>query len=145
MKTEAHRLTKVDLEAKTAVCAVCGPVQVIIKKRANGSPRPRCKVLMSQQAKKYRKTPGGKAAIKIQRQRTVSPDHGLTYVEAQKYRDSVGCCEICGSTRFLTVDHSHATGKVRGVLCRRCNLGVGYFKDDVGLLKLAKKYLEDRE
>jgi len=41
----------------------------------------------------------------------------------------------------LDVDHDHETGEVRGLLCRRCNLGIGFFKDSIRLLKNAIEYL----
>lgn len=60
-----------------------------------------------------------------------------------------GKCAICGSEigdgmgNRLYVDHNHITGKVRGLLCSECNLGLGKFKDDVSILKKAIEYLED--
>jgi hypothetical protein len=54
-----------------------------------------------------------------------------------------GCCAICGKARRLVVDHEHTSGRVRGLLCSRCNVGVGQFLDDVELLKSAIRYLED--
>lgn len=51
-------------------------------------------------------------------------------------------CWICKSDKFLTVDHSHKHGQVRGTLCRTCNLGVAYFKDDISLLLQAIEYLK---
>lgn len=52
-------------------------------------------------------------------------------------------CAICGGTdtKNLAVDHDHKTGKVRGLLCHRCNLGLGCFNDDIELIKLSIKYL----
>lgn len=55
-----------------------------------------------------------------------------------------GCCAICGKPsieRALSTDHDHETGKVRGLLCRNCNLALGHFKDDVSLMKRAIEYL----
>ena len=40
------------------------------------------------------------------------------------------------------VDHCHKTGIVRGLLCHRCNVGIGYFKDDINALRRAAHYLE---
>jgi hypothetical protein len=60
-----------------------------------------------------------------------------------------GRCAICG-VRFddsirrmgAYVDHSHATGRVRGLLCRTHNLAIGSFNDDPALLRAAADYLE---
>jgi len=55
-------------------------------------------------------------------------------------------CAICGERprkeRDFCVDHDHVTGKVRGLLCRRCNLGLGNLRDDPMLLRQAAAYLE---
>ena len=56
-----------------------------------------------------------------------------------------GRCLICASepgSIALAVDHDHETGRVRGLLCRSCNQGLGHFRDDPGLLRRAAIYLE---
>ena len=61
-----------------------------------------------------------------------------------------GSCKIClstetknSSTDMFAVDHCHDTGQVRGLLCDKCNRGLGFLEDNIGTLKNAIKYLED--
>jgi len=44
--------------------------------------------------------------------------------------------------RDLAVDHCHQTGKIRGLLCKKCNIGIGFFNDDEWLLRDAADYVE---
>src|SRR6266508_1177128 len=53
-----------------------------------------------------------------------------------------GVCGICKKHRRLHVDHCHKTRKVRGLLCRGCNLGLGNYHDDPVLTRAATAYLE---
>ena len=43
----------------------------------------------------------------------------------------------------MNIDHDHITGKVRGLLCRSCNMGLGSFKDNLSIVKRAVRYLEE--
>ena len=56
-----------------------------------------------------------------------------------------GKCKICHAYLGddLHVDHCHATNRIRGLLCQRCNTGLGAFKDNPGLLENARKYVWD--
>lgn len=55
--------------------------------------------------------------------------------------EAAGCCNICGKTAKLAVDHDHKINKFRGLLCDNCNMGLGHFKDDPMLLEFAQIYL----
>ena len=61
-------------------------------------------------------------------------------------RKQEGRCAICGeepsTKRGLAIDHCHITGKVRGLLCHGCNIGIGSMKDSAVLLLKAIRYLE---
>lgn len=55
-------------------------------------------------------------------------------------------CDICGGPpdgrwSTFTLDHCHNTGVLRGLLCSKCNRGLGFFKDNPELLKRAIQYL----
>jgi hypothetical protein len=54
-------------------------------------------------------------------------------------------CEICGDSVKLFMDHDHATGKVRGALCRYCNLVLGNAKDQIQRLEAAIDYLRKHQ
>lgn len=58
-----------------------------------------------------------------------------------------GLCKICGKPQCvgtkLDVDHDHKTGKVRALLCRHCNAGIGLLKDDITLVSKALTYLKE--
>jgi hypothetical protein len=57
------------------------------------------------------------------------------------YEMQFGKCAICSLEDKLYVDHCHKTGDVRGLLCNKCNSGIGFLNDDPTLLNNAYKYL----
>jgi len=60
-------------------------------------------------------------------------------------RKQGGVCAVCKrhTGKHLHVDHDHATGKVRGLLCPTCNSALGHAKDSVSILEGLIKYLRD--
>ena len=52
-----------------------------------------------------------------------------------------GGCAICGRTDSDNVDHDHATGRVRGILCFNCNVAIGHVANDEDRLSAAISYL----
>lgn len=80
----------------------------------------------------------------LNRRITISRDFGVTPEEYESFKRSrKGNCEICGRDyKHMHVDHSHATGKLRGLLCGPCNQGLGFFYDKPDLLRKAATYLD---
>ena len=73
--------------------------------------------------------------------------YGISYEEYMRmYEAQEGNCACCGIheskfKRQLNVDHNHTTGEIRGLLCNRCNPGIGYFEESVERLEMAIAYL----
>lgn len=77
--------------------------------------------------------------------------YGLTLQDYENlYVAQGGLCAICsrpetkklaGKLLRLCVDHNHTTGKVRGLLCSRCNVAIGLLNDDLLMLQAATEYL----
>jgi hypothetical protein len=85
--------------------------------------------------------------------RVYSYYYGASFNYGAMHAAQNGLCAIChhhetrkdprsGRTTPLHVDHCHITNNVRGLLCNRCNCGLGYFRDDPTLLRAAAAYLE---
>jgi hypothetical protein len=69
----------------------------------------------------------------------------MEHLRAELLSAQDGRCAICGAergTRRLAIDHDHTTGFIRGLLCVRCNTGLGSFRDDPELLRKAIEYLD---
>lgn len=71
--------------------------------------------------------------------------HGITKEKFEKLlEDQNHKCLICNTLvdEKSHIDHCHKSGKIRGILCGRCNKGLGQFGDDIQLMKNAIKYLQ---
>lgn len=105
-----------------------------------------CKKCISTYGKSYRRKPHIQARIRaaeLQRKYGISSDEAKAILASQG-----GCCAICssgepGGRGDWHVDHCHASGRVRGLLCSTCNVGLGMFKDDEMLLINASRYLRN--
>lgn len=89
----------------------------------------------------YNKTPAFKTYIRTWKLRT---RYGLIPQQFDQMRDrQLGLCAICLClpTSGLCVDHCHVTGKVRGLLCNSCNVGLANFRDNAEALTRAMEYL----
>lgn len=83
----------------------------------------------------------------------VKHKYGVTREEWERlFAEQGGVCAICrrpetaheprtGAVRMLAVDHCHASGRIRGLLCYRCNTAIGLLGEDPERLEAARRYL----
>lgn len=93
--------------------------------------------------RKSRQKPESKAK---HRDSTLRREFGISLKEYNsmletQHRVCAICEQKCDIALSLAVDHCHTSGKVRGLLCSRCNTGLGLFRDAPQLLEKAKQYL----
>lgn len=88
--------------------------------------------------------------VKIHRRKRALSRYGLTLADYDRIlAGQEGACAICytdtpgGPGGRFAVDHDHATGVVRGLLCSRCNFVLGYAKEDPDVLSRAIQYLRE--
>jgi hypothetical protein len=108
----------------------------------------RQRTLLWDRLREYVKTPTKEEQRESRRWRSIYSLYRLTRGQWQAvFERQQGCCAICGISQedlgyTLEIDYDHNTGKVRGLLCRKCNLGIGMFGEDVENINKAIKYLE---
>lgn len=100
--------------------------------------------------KGYISLPRCKTCHKIYKNKShLARTYGLSIDEYEQMLAEQGYkCSICGSTgsgaekNKFVVDHCHTTGKVRGLLCWPCNIGIGMFKERPDLIEKVNHYLK---
>jgi Recombination endonuclease VII len=91
-------------------------------------------------------------AVPDQRDYDLRRLYGITLADYEAmYLAQGGRCAVCGDLaasfngNHAAVDHDHATGAVRALLCGPCNSGIGYFQDDPLRLEAAAAYLRKHQ
>lgn len=127
------------------VCRTCGEMKLADDfHRHQGGRRVHCKECMrAQHRARYRST-NGKDRVFDQSLRRL---YGITLDEYnQMLARQEHLCALCGerpdTSRRMHVDHDHATGKIRALLCHHCNLLIGNAKESTERLRQAIAYLE---
>ncbi len=84
----------------------------------------------------------------INRAYSLRRKYGLSVADYERMLgDQNGACAICGVAHgspdvgVLVVDHMHCSGRVRALLCRKCNGGLGMLRDNPDLLDAAASYV----
>jgi hypothetical protein len=107
-----------------------------------------CKPCNTARVMRVQGTPAGRLA---RRDRELRRKFGVTLEQFNAMAEAQGGrCAVCrdlpgGRRASLFVDHDHATGAVRGLLCNRCNTGIGHLQDCADLLERAAGYLRSYE
>lgn len=152
-----HTVRGIDTATRTAYCRGCEQVVPIIKsakthkgwKCANKSARDRNESAIRNKERSAPSSVLTEEQKEKRRQERRLKKYNLTseqYDEMEQVQ--AGLCAICkkppsgkAHDKYLAIDHDHATGKVRALLCHRCNLGLGCFNDDIDLFKAAIEYV----
>ncbi len=149
--------------AQTKLCSRCleekPRSEYYIDRR--GTPRGRCKACCSHVYKSKYQQDTGKYKRRSEEYRKKNPEryhqcnrdlalrrnYGITLEQYDlMYHEQEGACGLCGrEDPKLMVDHCHDTNKIRGLLCRSCNTGLGSLGDDIPGLERAIMYLKGFE
>lgn len=141
-------------KVKVKRCRICGrelPVSCFYKHRSTlDGYRGECKECHSKKSKAYYKEHKAEHRV-VSRRYSMKKPYGMTEDEFNAlYESQGGKCAICGKPltkvggakdQVAHIDHDHETDKVRGILCTKCNVGLGSFKDSLELMDKAKAYL----
>jgi len=96
-----------------------------------------CKPCHNTRGRRAKELVGGERTYHLRRR------YGITGEEADELLENQsGVCAICKVAPAVHVDHDHATGAVRALLCFNCNGGLGQFRDDPHVLRAAAEYVE---
>ncbi|MGY2003734.1 endonuclease VII domain-containing protein [Blastococcus sp. SYSU DS1024] len=122
-------------------CPDCGsvkPLDDFVRNAGQPSGRaPYCKPCHNERGKRSKEKLEGSRTYHLKRRYGITAERADVMLEAQG-----GLCAICRAAPAQHVDHDHATGAVRALLCFNCNGGLGQFRDDPYLLHVAAFYLE---
>ena len=141
----------------TKICTRCGetkPLASFVMDHRRGQRKSRCLSCTSAAAKEWRKRNPNYEKQRYQadrlgtRERHLIRKYKVALVDYERMlKQQNGCCAICNASEasqhkgVFHVDHCHATGRVRGLLCRGCNHILGHVKDDPEVLEAAIAYL----
>lgn len=127
-------------------CTEDKPISEFYYNRKGKSYAKHCKKCNHKRVEIWRKASPDKN-IRTKRKYKIKAKYGISIDDYNAmFLEQNGCCIICGLhqsqlPQTLGVDHNHITGEVRGLLCRRCNVGIGFFDDDTARMTKAVKYL----
>lgn len=154
-RAEGQRRRRAAAEKLTErTCARCGVTKAVEQFTPH---RPYCRECRAAWQRDYVDRNRGKAyaaARKWRRENNYAErkrlgTYGLTPDDYQRmFKEQGGVCYLCKrpqskGRKNLSVDHDHRTGRVRALLCTRCNVGLAQFDDNVEVMAAAIAYVEE--
>lgn len=131
------------MSAYVRVCGACGKAKPVGQFKGTAK---RCKACVSAAGRRKRAVPSAKRAARDAKYRRL---YGITLADYERMaRQQRWRCKICQRKAYpegtrLVVDHNHATGEVRGLLCQPCNAALGLLGEKPGRFRDAARYLEE--
>jgi hypothetical protein len=138
----------------THTCTICKAEKALFdfpmrKTHRPGKPVSQCTACRVAYNKEYR-AKNKDRVLEIERKSKLKMTYGITVeqYDALLTRQNSKCA-VCaakkpgGRTKMFFIDHCHNSGKVRGLLCMRCNTGLGLFLDNPKFLSNAISYLKE--
>ncbi len=140
-------------------CTKCGELRPLAHfyRKTNGRSFSRCKGCVAEDKAEYWIKNKNRLSEKYRATRLAVKPSGLTSGREWDLQSRYGMpayeydrrlklqgykCACCnGPLNKICIDHDHQNGKVRGIICRNCNLMLGHAKDSVEVLRKAIKYL----
>lgn len=133
-------------KARSRVCQFCKKEYQL---NVDGGMHRYCSVKCRQQwhYDRWKSTGNKRCAIKT-RSYQLKTNYGITVDDFDIMFEGQGkCCKICKKENITGknwhVDHSHINGKIRGILCQKCNQALGMVYDDVLILEKMIEYLKE--
>lgn len=130
-------------------CNICRAERQNIWKKNNPE---KIKTVNNKNAKKRKEFYDSEEGKLCSRRAHLKRMYGITLEDYnEKLIEQNNKCKICNQENtfdrygVLAVDHDHSTGKIRGLLCYKCNVGLGNFNDNKQLLEKAINYLKEYE
>jgi hypothetical protein len=126
-------------------CKSCQRVYLRQRLRTTVEPDPlTSKILQRAQLERHEKRLQARKRSRLLHMYGITPQQHDQMLEAQGYLCALCGCELTADA-VPSVDHSHETDIIRGIVCRKCNLMIGLAEDDPKILYLGIKYLHESE